>query len=339
MRSYHHDLTPAFLYDPNGTSKNFAHQVFSLIRAVDHSFDLIPLELHRMEDGETEVRIDHSITGKNCFYVAGLSDNPERWLVDLLLVNETLNNCGAEKITDVSPYLRFSRADRKWRSGVSIASSMVAKCLMMYGDEVITFDIHNEASQVAYDEKGKRFTLLYSSPVLIPYLVRNHREFLDDVVVMSPDDGGLKRARAYAFRIGAQTDQAIETAASAKQRNSRGELIGLNLLGMVRDRNVLIIDDIYSSGKTISEAAKQAKDNGARLVYAHTPHFIGTSGDKYITKDIDLLIVGDSLIDEIKDTLATNPKKEMISYAELVAEAILRRSLKRGVSDLLENHR
>jgi ribose-phosphate pyrophosphokinase len=238
---------------------------------------------------------------------------PAEWFLQLALINETMRNSSAQEITDVLPYLRFGRQDRKDESRVPISSRAVAKSIEMYADKVLTIDVHNPGIAGFYDIP---FDNLYSFMTVIDYLNKNHPGFFENAVIMSPDVGGAKRARSFAKRADVK-----RIAVGDKNREEDGEVENIQVIGDVGGRDVFIVDDIIDSGNTIVQSCDAVRERGARKVYAYATHGLFAEGADRLTKCLDMLVVGDTVLSkEVRE------RKDLVivSFANLFAEAIYR---------------
>ncbi len=315
----------SIIADPEGNAWEFAKEIYENLRARSDKFELNRVNIHQFGDGEIKPKIEKNVRRKNCFFIHDSGKNPAEWFLELALVLETLRNSSAQEIISVLPYLRFSRQDRKDESRVPINAKVVADIISKYADRVLTIDVHNPSIQGFYDIP---FDNLYSFQSVVNYLKRNHKDFLQNLVVMSPDAGGGKRAEAFAKRIGVEG-----IAIGHKTREKAGEVSKLQVIGDIEDKNILIVDDIVESGGTLIKAYKALKEGGAKKVYAYCTHGLFTKGTEELTKNFDLIIVGDSFI---RPGLELAEKVNVVSFADLFAEAIFRINDGLSLSQLFE---
>jgi ribose-phosphate pyrophosphokinase len=214
-------------------------------------------------DGETFVKINDNIRGRDVFLVQPTCPPTNQNLMELLIMVDAARRASAARITAVLPFFGYARQDRKDQPRVPITAKLVANLLTAAGvDRVLTMDLH--AQQVAgfFDIPVDH---LFAAPVIIRYL--RSKQFANPVVV-SPDVGGLKMASAYSQALG--TSLAIV----AKRRKSATEIEALNVIGEVEDRDVIIVDDLTETAGTLSSAAKILKERGANAILACVSHAV-----------------------------------------------------------------
>jgi ribose-phosphate pyrophosphokinase len=314
----------SIIADPEGNAWQFACSVYENLVRKDGKFELNEVKIQKFKDGEIKPKIRDNIRRKNCFFIHDSSLDPAAWLLELILINETMRNSSAQEIINVLPYLRFTRQDRKDESRVPISSRAVAKSIEKYADRVLTIDIHNPAIIGSYEIP---FDNLYSFNTVINYLNEKRPGFFEDLVIMSPDVGGAKRARSFVRRAGVE-----RMVVGDKNREENGEVDQIQIIGDVSEKRVLMVDDIIDSGNTLIQAYNAAKRGGAKEIYAYATHGLFTKGFERLTKSLDLVIVGDTV---------TNPKMkrkgvEIVSFANLFSEAIYRINGGESLSELFE---
>ncbi|MDO9026896.1 MAG: ribose-phosphate pyrophosphokinase, partial [bacterium] len=245
-------------------------------------------------------------------------------LMELLIMIDAAKRASAKRITAVIPYFGYSRQERKDQPRVPITAKLVANLITIAGaNRVLTLDLHAEPIQGFFDIPVDH---LYASPVLIRHFIKHK---LKDLVVVSPDTGGVPRARAFAKRLGNDTPLAIID----KRRPGPNRVEILNVVGDVAGKNCLIVDDIMDTARTISEVAVILKKNGARDIYACATHGVlsGSAIDSLERSPIRELV--------LSDTIPLTPEKKIakikvLSIASLLAEAIRRIHQEKSVSSL-----
>ncbi|MDB6147474.1 MAG: prs [Spartobacteria bacterium] len=214
-------------------------------------------------DGETYVRIEENIRGRDVFIVQPTSPPTNEHLMELLIMVDAARRASADRITAVIPFFGYARQDRKDQPRVPITAKLVANLLHASGvNRVLTMDLHAQQVQGFFDIPVDH---LYSLPVLIKYL---RQRMTRKSVVVSPDLGGLKMASAYADALG--TSLAIV----AKERRSATRTEALYLIGEVKDHDVLLVDDLTETAGTLTSAAELLKKNGALNIYAGVSHAV-----------------------------------------------------------------
>jgi ribose-phosphate pyrophosphokinase len=279
--------------------------------------------ISRFSDGELRIKINENIRGADVFIVQP-TFSPGDNLMELLIMTDAAKRASAKRITAVIPYFGYSRQERKDQPRVPISAKLVANLITVAGaNRVLTLDLHAEPIQGFFDIPVDH---LYASPVLISHFVRLK---LKDLVVVSPDTGGVPRARAFAKRLGNDTPLAIID----KRRPGPNRIEILNVVGDVTGKNCLIVDDIMDTARTISEVAIILKKNGARDIYACATHGVLSGGaiDSLKRSPIKELV--------LSNTIPLTPEKriakiKVLSIAKLLAEAIRRIHQEKSVSSL-----
>ncbi len=226
--------------------------------------DLGPMIRKRFADGELYIQIQESIRGCDVYLIQPTCQPVNDHLMELLIMIDACRRASARQITAVIPYYGYARADRKTAGRESITAKLVANLITQAGaDRVIAMDLHSAQIQGYFDIP---FDHVYGSPVLIDYLASKQ---LSDIVVVSPDVGGVARARAFAKKL----DEA-PLAIIDKRRQAHNVAEVLNVIGDVSGKTAVLVDDMIDTGGTISEGAKLLRDSGARQVYACATHAV-----------------------------------------------------------------
>jgi ribose-phosphate pyrophosphokinase len=274
-------------------------------------------------DGETFVKIEENVRGEEVFVVQSTSPPTNHHLMEMFIMMDALRRASAKRITAVLPFYGYARQDRKDQPRVPITAKLVANLLVAAGaNRVLTMDLHAQQIQGFFDIPVDH---LYAAPVMYDYLREMH---LPDLTVVSPDVGGLKMAHAYS--------QVLESglAIVAKRRKSATEIESMTVIGEIRGKTVLMVDDLTETAGTLTTAAKLLKRKGAKRIYACVSHAIlNDLGIERLRKSvIDELITTDSVlrpeIDGVKITT--------LSVAGLLGEAIKRIHSNSSVTSLFE---
>ncbi|MDF1859556.1 MAG: ribose-phosphate pyrophosphokinase [Verrucomicrobiales bacterium] len=273
-------------------------------------------------DGETFVKINENIRGRDIFFIQPTSPPTNENLMELLIMVDAAKRASAARITAVIPFFGYARQDRKDQPRVPITAKLVANLLTAAGvNRVLTMDLHAGQIQGFFDIPVDH---LYAKPVLIKYV--REKGICDNLVVVSPDVGGMKMAHSYS--------KALECplAIVAKNRVSATEVEAISLIGEVEGCNVLLVDDISETAGTLTSAAKLLQANGAKRIFAGVSHAVlGDVGRKRIEEsDIEELVSTDST------PFAVGPKVTAVSVAELLGEAIRRIHLEESVTSLFD---
>ena len=272
----------------------------------------------KFSDGEFAVSYEQSIRGRDVFLVQSTfppSDN----LMELLLMIDAAKRASAKTINAVIPYFGWARQDRKDKPRVSLGAKLVADLLMSAGiDRVITMDLHADQIQGFFNVPVDH---LYASGVIIPYLQSLK---LDNLVIASPDMGGSKRANTYAKYLGGPLVLCNKTRARANV------VASMQIIGDVKDKNVIIVDDMVDTAGTITKAADIMKEAGAKSVRACASHCVmsGPATQRVIDSALDEIVFTNS-IPYTKDC----PKVKQLSVADMFAETIRRVLANKSISD------
>lgn len=279
------------------------------------------IDIRRFNDGEIWVKFLDNIRGRDVFIVQS-THPPAENLMELLITIDAAKRASATRVTAVIPYFGYARQDRKDQPRVSITAKLVANLMTVAGaDRVITMDLHAAQIQGFFDIP---FDHLYASPVFTGLF----KDLPKDLVVVSPDIGGIKLARSYAKRLDAGL------VVIDKRRPKHNQVEAMNIIGEVKDKNILLVDDLIDTGGTFVTAIKTLKEKGAKEIYGAVTHAL-LSGDaiqKIEDSVITKLYVTDSIpLKEIKT------KKIIVRTAsELLAEAIIRSNRNESISSLFE---
>jgi ribose-phosphate pyrophosphokinase len=278
-------------------------------------------------DGEIRVELGENVRGRDVFLIQSTCPPASQNLMELLVMMDAVKRASARRITAVIPYFGFARQDRKVAPRVPITAKLVADLLSVAGaDRILTLDLHVGQIQGFFNIPVDN---LYASPIMIPYIRENFR---DDLAIVSPDAGGVARARAYAKRLDASLGL-ID-----KRRDAPGKAKAMHLIGEVLGKEVVIMDDIIDTGGTLKEAAKAIVQRGARSVYACCTHAVlsGPAAQNLAESPMSKLVVTDTI--PLGDKAAQCPKIVVLSVADLFARAIENIHKEDSISSLFEIH-
>ncbi|NOS70882.1 MAG: ribose-phosphate pyrophosphokinase [Verrucomicrobia bacterium] len=274
-------------------------------------------------DGETFVKIDENVRGEEVFVVQPTSPPTNHNLMELFIMMDALRRASAARITAVLPLYGYARQDRKDQPRVPITAKLVANLLVAAGaNRILTMDLHAQQIQGFFDIPVDH---LYAAPVMYEYL---RKKKLGDLVVVSPDVGGLKMAYAYSQTLDASL------AIVAKRRKSATEVESMGVIGEVRGKNVLLVDDLTETAGTLTQAAELLKKKGAKQIIACVSHAIlSTTGIERLRKSkIDELITTDT----VSRPQIRGIKITTLTVAGLLGEAIKRIQSNSSVNSLFE---
>lgn len=282
--------------------------------------------VRRFADMEIFVEILENVRGRDVFVIQSTSYPANDNLMELLIIIDALRRASARRITAVVPYFGYARQDRKVTPRTPISAKLVANLITRAGaDRILTVDLHAMQIQGFFDIPTDN---LFAAPVMVRDIRRRFEE--NDITVVSPDVGGVVRARALASRIGAPL------AIVDKRRERPGESEVMNVIGEVRDRICIAVDDIVDSGGTLCNAATALLEKGAREVHAYITHGVLSGGAvaRIASSNLKSLVITDSILPTEAVRLAHNI--ETLSIAPLVGEAIERTSKEESVSSLFD---
>ncbi len=267
------------------------------------------LVITHFADGEFSVSYEESIRGRDVFLVQSTFPNSDN-LMELLLMIDAAKRASAKSIIAVIPYFGWARQDRKDKPRVSIGAKLVADMLSVAGiDRLITMDLHADQEQGFFDVPVDH---LYASSVMLPYIESLN---LDNLVIAAPDVGGSKRASTYSKFLN------CPLVLCNKTRRKPNEVAGIQIIGDVKDANVILIDDMVDTAGTITKAADLMKENGAQSVRAIATHCImsGPASERVQDSALEELVFTDSI--PYSNRCA---KVKQISIADILAETIRR---------------
>jgi ribose-phosphate pyrophosphokinase len=288
--------------------------------------NLVNAEVIKFADLEVFVEIKENVRGEDIFVIQSTSYPANDNIMELLIIIDALRRASAKRITAVIPYFGYARQDRKSTPRTPISAKLVANILTSAGaDRVLTMDLHASQIQGFFDIPVDN---LYASPVFVKDIKENFN--LDNLVVVSPDVGGVARARAIASKINA--DLAIVD----KRRPRAGISEVMNIIGDVENKNCIIVDDMVDSGGTLCQAAEALIEKNAISVSAYISHGVlsGNAVEKIASSKLKNLVITNS-ITASEETLATKNIK-IINIASLFGEAINNISKEKSVSTLFD---
>ncbi len=262
-------------------------------------------------DGEIRIEIGENVRGRDVFVIQSTCQPVNTNLMELLIMIDALKRASARRITAVIPYYGYARQDRKVAPRVPISAKLVADLLTSAGaNRILTMDLHVGQIQGFFNIPVDN---LYASSVMMPYIKAS---FKNDLVMISPDAGGVPRARAYAKRLESRL------AFIDKRRDAPGKAKAMNIIGEVKDMEAVILDDIIDTGGTLTEAAKVFMEKGAKAVYACCSHPVlsGPAVNRIAESPLNRLVVTDTI--PLQDNAKQLEKILQLSVAPLFCKAI-----------------
>jgi ribose-phosphate pyrophosphokinase len=270
-------------------------------------------QVKTFSDGEIQIEIDENVRSKDVFIIQSTCAPVNDHLIELLLMIDAIKRSSAKRITAVVPYFGYARQDKKVAPRVPISAKLVANMLAVAGaNRVITMDLHAGQIQGFFDIPVDN---IFAAPLLLDYI---GNQFSDDLVVVSPDAGGVERARAFAKRLDA------DLAIIDKRRSAPNQAKAMAVIGDVNDKVAVILDDMVDTAGTLTEAAAALKQGGAREIHACCAHavFSGPAIERISDSELKSMVVTDTI--PLTEKAAACRKIVVISIAELVGEAIIR---------------
>ncbi len=287
---------------------------------------LVNSSIRKFSDGEIYIEINENIRGNSIFIIQSVSSPANDNLMELLLCIDALKRSSAKNITAVIPYFGYARQDRKVVPRTSISAKLVSNLITKAGaDRIVTVDLHAGQIQGFFDIPVDN---LFGTPIFARHAKKKIKS--NNLICVAPDVGGTERARALGKLLN------VDLAIIDKRRPKPGKSMVMNVIGDVKDKTCIIVDDIIDSGGTIVNAAKALKDHGAKDVYVYITHGVlsGEAVKKIKNSVIKNLVITDTIdnVDKVKNV----KNIEVLSISSLMGEAIKRISNSTSVSDLFK---
>jgi len=313
-------LIPNIMIFSGNANPDLAHRI-----ARHMTVPLSKAQVGQFSDGEISVEIMENVRGRDCYIIQSTRPPVNDNLMELLVMADALRRASAARITAVIPYFGYARQDRRPRAArVPITARLVAGMIATSGiDRVLTVDLHADQIQGFFSIPLDN---VYGSPVLLGDL---WKQKMDDLVVVSPDVGGVVRARALAKRMDDADLVMID-----KRRPQPNEARVMNIIGEVANKSCVLIDDMVDTAGTLCLAAAALKEEGAKRVVAYITHPVlsGPAVERIGNSELDELVVTDTI--PLSEAAVECPKIRQLSVAELLAETVRRISLDESVSSL-----
>ncbi len=297
-----------------------AHLAAAIAKSLRKPLGLI--DVGRFPEGEISVRVKENVRGADVFVIQPTCPNPNENLMELLVMMDAFRRASAKRITAVLPFFGYARQDRKDQPRVPITAKLVANLITTAGaDRVLTMDLHADQIQGFFDIPVDN---LQAAPVLIDYFKKKK---LHKLVVVSPDVGGIKLARRFAENM------RCHLAIVDKRRTGPTQATAVNLIGEVKDKDVLIVDDMIATAKSLVEAVRILKQFGADNIYACCSHPVLSGPAHELIRNLEMKEVVATNSIPVQN-LELNKKLTILSVAPLFAEAIRRIHTETTVSTL-----
>ncbi|MBA4351792.1 MAG: phosphoribosylpyrophosphate synthetase [Rhodobacter sp.] len=292
------------------------------------SVNLVDARIERFNDQEIFVEVFENVRGEDMYIIQSTSNPANDNLMELLIMTDALRRSSAARITAVIPYFGYARQDRRAKARTPISAKLVANLITRAGvDRVLTLDLHAAQIQGFFDIPVDN---LYASPVFALDIEHHFKGQLEDLMIVSPDVGGVARARELAKRINAPL------AIVDKRREKAGEVAGMTVIGDVRGRKCIIVDDICDTAGTLCKAAEVLIENGATEVHSYITHGVlsGPAVERVQNSVMKSLVITDSIAPTDEVRAASNIR--IVPTAPVFAQAILNIWNGTSVSSLFE---
>ncbi|MDB6453806.1 ribose-phosphate pyrophosphokinase [Falsirhodobacter sp. 20TX0035] len=289
---------------------------------------LVDARVERFNDQEIFVEVYENVRGEDMFVIQPTSNPANDNLMELLIITDALRRSSADRITAVIPYFGYARQDRRAKARTPISAKLVANLLVEAGvDRILTLDLHAAQIQGFFDIPVDN---LYSAPVFALDIEHHFRGRMQDVMIVSPDVGGVARAREIAKRIGAPL------AIVDKRREKAGEIAEMTVIGDVSGKTCIIVDDICDTAGTLCKAAEVLVENGATEVHSYITHGVlsGPAVERVSRSVMKSLVITDSI--EPTDAVRNCANIRIVPTAPMFAQAILNTWNGTSVSSLFE---
>jgi len=290
---------------------------------------LVDARVERFNDGEIFVEVFENVRGEDMFLIQPTSNPANDNLMELLIMSDALRRSSAARITAVIPYFGYARQDRRTKARTPISAKLVANLLTQSGIErVLTMDLHAAQIQGFFDIPVDN---LYASPIFALDIKTHFKDRMDDLMVVSPDVGGVARARELAKRINSPLSIVD------KRREKPGEVAEMTVIGDVTDKICIIVDDMCDTAGTLCKAAEVLMDNGAKEVHAYITHGVmsGPAVERVTNSVMKTLVLTDTI--QPSPAVESAPNIRIVPTAPIFAQAILNIWYGTSVSSLFED--
>lgn len=318
------------LADPNSKAWDFAKKIQDYIKETKQIYiPLREISIKHFRNGEIDMHIQETIRKKDIYFIHDSSKNPSEWWVELLLLKDLLLSGSADSVTFVLPDMLYSRKDRKEKPHVPISARALARALSPGIKKIITMDLHASQIQGFYPENVP-LDNLYSFPEVVHYIKENVLvDSFENFVILSPDAGGVERAKAFAQRLGKNPLAFMYKRRTTEGTGDTRDVEEMILVGNVEGKNVLVVDDIIDSGGTLCKAAELLKQKGAKRLFCYGTHGFFTCGTEELKKNFEKVMTSNTHYREDSDIIT-------IDVSPIFAEAIYRAQMGKSISELFK---
>ena len=315
------------LADSKSNSWQFAKEVEDYIQQERKTkIHLEEVSVRQFNNGEIDMHVPKNMRRKDIYFIHDATKNPQGWWVELLMLKDLLLSASAESVTLVLPNMLYSRKDRKEKPHVPISARALANTISPGSKRIITMDLHSDQIQGFYPPTCP-FDNLHSYPEATRYLTTHNLPNLENLTIVSPDGGGVNRARAFAKKMKVKNPIAF----IYKRRDKPGSIEEMLLVGDVKNSDILIVDDIIDSGGTLIKAAELLREHGAKELYCYGTHGFFTKGTKELCKTFNRVMTSNTHYKE-----GALNGVEIVDVAPVFAEAIYRAQKGISISELFE---
>ncbi len=326
------------LADPYSPAWDFSKKIQDwIIKNEEEKVPLARLQIEKFNNREILPHVPENIRKKDVYLVQSSNKHPNDWWVELILIRDMALSASVNSISFVLPNMLYTRQDRKHKSRVPISSRAFANSVSDGLKRIITMDLHSPQIQNAYPSNVP-IDNLYSFPEVVKYIKENNLSDLENLAIVSPDAGGVDRAASFLGRLINSTidnfpsPENYSFAFTHKLRDKPGEVAKMWKIGNVKDKNVLVIDDIYDTGTTNIECAKLLKKDGAQKLMSYATHGLFTKGTEKILKNYDCVLTSNTHYFPRKN----NKGVEVVDMSGLFGEAIYRAQKGLSVSKMFD---
>lgn len=318
------------LADKNSRAWDFANKISNYLKSSKcENLPVYNLPISKFRNNELRYDPAENIRKKDVYFIQDSTKDPQQWWAELLLTKDMVLGASASSLTFVLPNLLYSRQDRKDKSRVPISARALANSISPGAKRVITMDLHAGQIQGFYPATTP-LDNLHSFPPLVRYLEQNHLSFLNDLLILSPDAGGVARAKSLLGRLEKLTSKKFDLGFMIKDRPNPGEVGEMRYVGPDPEgKNILIIDDIIDSGNTLCGASDELKKKGAKNIKAYATHGLFTEGMKKLNTSLDGILTSNTHYQEGNGV-------EVIDVSPTFAEAIFRAQKGHSISELFD---
>jgi len=321
----------SLLVDKNSDAWGFSKKIQEYIqREYNEKISIQELNIGKFRNDESNISVPENLRGKDIYYIADSSKNPNDWWAEILLIKDLVLNASANSLTLVLPDMCYSRQDRKDRPRVPISARAIADSISPGTKRIITMDLHAAQIQGFYPATLPVHNL-YSFPEVVKHLIEKYPDFIKNLLILSPDAGGVDRAKYFLKRLEKMApENEYDIGFMIKQRPTAGEVgtikyVGPNYAG----KNILIVDDIVDSGKTLGTNAEELKKGGANKIFCYATHGLFTEGTLDLKSKFDNIFTSNTHHNE-DETI------NVVDMSPLFAESIYRTQMDKSISELFE---